>query len=68
MAEYPVVCTSKGTYVQIEQTSEAIRETYEMCRTGVARGLELRTAVLKELHIFGSVFESKDFCKVLFSN
>ncbi len=25
---------SQGTYVRIEQTSEAIRETYEMCRAG----------------------------------
>ncbi len=32
MAEYPVMSTSQGTYVQIEQTSEAIRLTYEICR------------------------------------
>ncbi len=31
---------SQGTYVQIEQTSEATRETYKMCREG---GLELKT-------------------------
>ncbi len=50
MAEYPVMSTSQGTYVRIEQTSEAIRVTYEICRArgegvvGGARGLELRTA------------------------
>ncbi len=37
MAEYPVMSTSQGTYVRIEQTSEAIRVTYEMCRAGGAR-------------------------------
>ncbi len=43
MAEYPVMSTSQGTYVQIEQTSEAIRVTYEMWRAGVARtGIENR--------------------------
>ncbi len=49
MAEYPVMSTSQGTYVRIEQTSEAIRVTYEICRArggGGARGLELRTAGL----------------------
>ncbi len=35
MAEYPVMSTSPGTYVRIEQTSEAIRVTYEICRAGV---------------------------------
>ncbi len=45
MAEYPVMSTSQGTYVRIEQTSEAIRVTYEICRAG-AQGLELRTAGL----------------------
>ncbi len=30
IAEYPVMSTSQGTYVRIEQTSEAIRVTYEM--------------------------------------
>ncbi len=46
MAEYPVMSTSQGTYVRIEQTSEAIRVTYEICRVwgGGVRGLELRTA------------------------
>ncbi len=44
MAEYPVMSTSQGTYVRIEQTSEAMRVTYEMCRAG--GGLELRTADL----------------------
>ncbi len=34
MVEYPVMCTSQGTYVPIEQTSEAIRVTYEICRAG----------------------------------
>ncbi len=34
MAEYSVMSTSQGTYVRIEQTSEAIRVTYEMCRAG----------------------------------
>ncbi len=28
MEEYPVMATSQGTYVPIEQTSEAIRVTY----------------------------------------
>ncbi len=49
MAEYPVMSTSLSIYVQIEQTSEAIRVTYEICRAGGgggARGLELRTAGL----------------------
>ncbi len=52
MAEYPVMSTSQGTCVRIEQTSEAIRVTYEICRVGGggggggARGLELRTAAL----------------------
>ncbi len=47
MAEYPVMSTSQGSYVRIEQTSEAIRVTYEICRAGGgARGLELRTAAL----------------------
>ncbi len=34
MVEYPVMFPLQGTYVWIEQTSEAIRETYEMCRAG----------------------------------
>ncbi len=34
MEEYPVMSTSQGTYVRIEQTSEAIRVTYEICRAG----------------------------------
>ena len=34
MAEYPVMSTLQGTYVRIEQMSEAIRETYKMCRAG----------------------------------
>ncbi len=34
MAEYPVMSTSQGTYIRIEQTSEAIRVTYEICRAG----------------------------------
>ncbi len=32
MEEYRVMSTSQGTYVRIEQTSEVIRVTYEMCR------------------------------------
>ncbi len=50
MAEYPVMSTSQGTYVRIEQTSEAIRVTYETCRAGGARGLELRTAVVRQYY------------------
>ncbi len=34
MAEYPVMSTSQGTCVRIEQTSKAIRVTYEICRAG----------------------------------
>ncbi len=34
MEEYPVMSTSQGTCVRIEQTSEAIRVTYEICRAG----------------------------------
>ncbi len=34
MAEYPVMSTSQGTYVRLEQTSEAIRETLKMCIAG----------------------------------
>jgi len=34
MEEYPVMSTSQGTYVPIEQTSEAIRVTYKICRAG----------------------------------
>ncbi len=30
MAEYSVMSTLQGTYVRIEQTSEELRETYEM--------------------------------------
>ncbi len=41
MAEYPVMSTSQGTYVRIEQTSEAIRVTYEICRAGGGLGLRL---------------------------
>ncbi len=44
MEEYPVMSTSQGTYVRIEQTSEAIRVT---CRAG-GRGLELRTSGLEQ--------------------
>ncbi len=31
MEEYRVMSTSQGTCVRIEQTSEVIRVTYEMC-------------------------------------
>ncbi len=41
-----ILPTSQGTYVRIEQTSEAISVTYEICRAGGARGLELRTAAV----------------------
>ncbi len=34
MAAYPVMSTLQGTYVRIEQTSEAIRVTYEICGGG----------------------------------
>ncbi len=34
MAEYPVMSTSQGTYGRMEQTPEAVRETYKMCRAG----------------------------------
>ncbi len=34
MEEYLVMSTSQGTYVLIEQTPEAIRVTYEICRAG----------------------------------
>ncbi len=38
MAEYPVMSTLQGTYVRIEQTFEAIRETYKMYRAGGGGG------------------------------
>ncbi len=38
VAEYPVMSTSQGTYAQIEQMPEVIREAYKMCR---AQGGEL---------------------------
>ncbi len=38
MEEYPVMSTSQGTYVRIEQTSEEIRVTYEICRAGGGGG------------------------------
>ncbi len=37
MEEYPVMSTSQDTCVRIEQTSEVIRVTYEMCGGGGAR-------------------------------
>ncbi len=43
MAEYPVMSTLQGICGQIEQTLHVIRETYEMCRAGGVRGLELGT-------------------------
>ncbi len=48
---------SQGTYVQIEQTSEAIRVTYEMCRVG-GDMLELRN----HWFIQSSLPSSLDFC------
>ncbi len=45
-----MMSTLQGTCVRIEQTSEVIRVTYEMCRGGGggggARGLDLRTTAL----------------------
>ncbi len=40
LVEYPVMSTSQGTYVQIEQTPEVMRETYKVAESG--GGLELR--------------------------
>ncbi len=34
LAEYPVMSASQGTYVQIEQTPEVMREIIQMCRVG----------------------------------
>ncbi len=48
MEEYRVMSTLQGTCVRIEQTSEVIRVTYEMCRAGGVRGLKLRTAALMQ--------------------
>ncbi len=42
LAEYPVMSASQGTYVQIEQTPEVMRETYKCAEWG--GGLELRIA------------------------
>ncbi len=50
MAEYPVMSTSQGTYVRIEQTFYVIRDTYEICTVwvgGGARGLGLQNAALE---------------------
>ncbi len=41
------------TYVRIEQTSEAIRVTHDICRAGGQRGLELTTAEVDHLIIEG---------------
>ncbi len=50
MAEYPVMSTSQGTYVRIEQTSEAIRVTYEIRRAEGARtGIENRCFTLMQI-------------------
>ncbi len=43
LVEYPVMSTSQGTYVQIEQTPEVMRETYKCAEWG-GGGLELRIA------------------------
>ncbi len=40
MVEYPVMSTSQGTCVRIEQTSEAIRVTNEICREDARTGIE----------------------------
>ncbi len=45
MAEYPVMCTSQGTCFPIEQTSEAIRVTYEICRAGGGGGGGARSEI-----------------------
>ncbi len=63
MVEYPVMSTSQGTYVRIEQTSEAIRVTYEICRAGGARGLELRTAALQQSLLCLLLLPGKRFWK-----
>ncbi len=34
LAEYPVMSTSQGTYVQIEQKPEVMRETYKCAEWG----------------------------------
>ncbi len=52
-----MMSTSQGTCVRIEQTSEAIRVTYEICR---ARGLELRTAALSILLSEHTKYQKKE--------
>ncbi len=47
---FPVMSTLQGTYIRIEQTSEAIRQTYNTCRAGGVRtGIENRW--IKHAHI-----------------
>ncbi len=48
MVEYPVMSTSQGTYVPIEQTSEAIRVTYEICRAGGRARTGIENRCVKE--------------------
>ncbi len=45
--QYRVMFTSQGTCVRIEQTSEVIRVTYEMCRAGggARTGIENRCSM-----------------------
>ncbi len=38
LVEYPVMSTSQGTYVQIEQTPEVMRETYKCAEWGGGEG------------------------------
>ncbi len=42
LAEYPVMSISQGTYVQIEQTPEVMRETYKCAEWGGGTGIENR--------------------------
>ncbi len=61
MEECPVMCTSQGTCVRIEQTSEAIRVTYEICRAGVGgvrTGIENRCfrLITQQAEGWGDIF------------
>ncbi len=40
LVEYPVMSTSQGTYVQIEQKPEVMRETYKCAEWGGGTGIE----------------------------
>ncbi len=52
MAEYPVMSTSQGTYVRIEQISEGDKSNIRNMQSGGARGLELRTADVLEATVW----------------